>query len=166
MATNAMLMNKFKDRLGRMFPLFQVYEMTTTLEAELTVANEQVADSNGTGNGSVGPCTPVAVSPEIDCESLTTTDKSQSPFSNPTVQESANTMHSAASHALYYFKPTSEVCLLSYTQGDYVLLVGSCCPPGRQGCPLGVNLSTGAIGLFNLSTGRRIPQYRTWVLHR
>ncbi|TPP57672.1 hypothetical protein FGIG_10948 [Fasciola gigantica] len=139
--------------------------MLTTLKAELVTSDERISNSNGTGSGSIGPCISAMISDEVDCEPVPSTDKSQLFFSNPTVPELSSGICQTNSDALYHLKHASEIGLLSYTQGDHVLLVGSCCPPGRQGCPLGVNLSTGATGIFNLCTGRRVPQYHTWVLH-
>ncbi|KAF6777895.1 hypothetical protein AHF37_03163 [Paragonimus kellicotti] len=59
----------------------------------------------------------------------------------------------------------TKLTLLTHQHGDHVLLLSSCTLPGRQGCPLGLNLSTGSTGVFNLRAGRRIPQYHTWTLH-
>ncbi|KAF5403280.1 Ubiquitin-associated and SH3 domain-containing protein B [Paragonimus heterotremus] len=59
----------------------------------------------------------------------------------------------------------TKLTLLTHQHGDHVLLLSSCTLPGRQGCPLGLNLSTGSTGVFNLRAGRRIPQYHAWTLH-
>ncbi|VDP93927.1 unnamed protein product [Echinostoma caproni] len=144
-----------------------VYEMLTTMETELVTADDVTAltESKGTGNGSFESPAPTT-SDAVNCEPVTASDKPQSPFCYPTIPESENASHRLGPTFLYPLKSTPEVGLLSYTQGDHVLLVGSCCPPGRQGCPLGVNLATGATGMFSLCTGRRVPQYHTWVLHR
>ncbi|VEL37317.1 unnamed protein product, partial [Protopolystoma xenopodis] len=33
-------------------------------------------------------------------------------------------------------------------------------------CPVGVNLTTGEVGVFSLSQGIRVPQYLSWTLHK
>ncbi|KAF8571258.1 hypothetical protein P879_01539 [Paragonimus westermani] len=59
----------------------------------------------------------------------------------------------------------TKLTLLTHQHGDHVLLLNSCTLPDRQGCSLGLNLSTGSTGVFNLRAGRRVPQYHTWTLH-
>ncbi|KER32856.1 hypothetical protein T265_01146 [Opisthorchis viverrini] len=59
----------------------------------------------------------------------------------------------------------SKSVFLTHQPGDRVLLLSSCSLPGRQGCPVGLNLDTGLTGIFVLQAGRRVPQYHTWALH-
>lgn len=144
----------------------EVYEMLTTVECDSLSYSEQRASA---AFNLLPDCTPTDNfsadhSPTIDLGASPQITENGRPTNSPTVYSKPSASVTTPDVQLHA-GGDKQLFPLAHQAGDCVLLLASCGMPGRQGCPLGLNLSTGATGVFNLLAGRRVPQYVTWALH-
>ncbi|VDN10090.1 unnamed protein product [Dibothriocephalus latus] len=109
-----------------------------------------VASSEGCDNTAVNRISTPAV--PNGCVSLTFPNRSSSLESYSYTGNTFNRLHSQP--------------ILPHQKHDLILLTGADDSSGCVGCAVGLNLSSGLTGVFNLSSGKRVGKSCAWVSHR